>query len=183
MKLYFVTGNENKIKEVQAILNMPIKIARSDLPEIQSLDPKEIVTNKVQAAYEKIKKPLLVEDVSFSVDAWNGFPGPFIKYVEKAGGNELIISMMKGEKNRKASATATIGLHTGKEILFFTGTVSGIVVKELRGTNGWGFDFAFQPDGQAQTYAEMKDEEKNKLSHRYLALMKLRRYLQKHHPH
>lgn len=179
MKLYFVTGNDNKIKEAQAILNIPISIIKLDLPEIQSLDPEEIINHKAKAAYEKIKKPLLVEDVSFSVEAWNGFPGPFIKFLEKAGGNELFLRMMGNEKNRKASAIATIGLHTGTDIILFSGQVDGQIAQSIRGVNGWGFDFIFQPDGEQRTFAQMSDEEKNKLSHRYRALAKLKAFLKK----
>lgn len=179
MKLHFVTSNENKIKEAKKILGIPIHVARLDLTEIQSLDPEEVVRFKVEAAYQQLKKPLIVEDVSFLVDAWSGFPGPFIKYLEKAGGNELFLRMMNGEKNREASAIATIGLHTGDRILIFSGRVNGKIVESIRGVNGWGFDFIFQPEGEQRTFAEMTDGEKNKLSHRYLALMKLKEYLQK----
>ncbi len=181
MELCFVTGNENKIKEARAILEVPIEIVKLDLPEIQSLDPKKVVGYKAAAAYEKLKKPLIVEDVSFSVEAWNGFPGPFIKFVEKAGGNELLLKMMSGENNRKARAIATIGLHTGKEIVFFSGEVKGQITEGIREGNGWGFDFIFQPKGEKRTFSEMEDGEKNKKSHRYLALSKLKKYLQKEH--
>jgi XTP/dITP diphosphohydrolase len=179
MELYFVTSNENKIKEAQAILDIPISIIKLDLPEIQSLDPEEIINHKAKIAYEKIKKPLLVEDVSFLVDSWGGFPGPFIKYLQKAGGNELFLRMMSNEKNRKASAIATIGLHTGTDIILFSGRVDGQIVQSIRGVNGWGFDFIFQPDGEQRTFAQMSDEEKNKLSHRYRALAKLKAFLKK----
>ena len=86
MKIYFVTGNKNKLKEVQMI--MPeVESLELDLPEIQELDHKKVVEYKLNEA--KKYKPglnLMVEDLSVEVDGMNGLPGPLIKWFLKSVG-------------------------------------------------------------------------------------------------
>ncbi len=176
MELYFVTGNKGKVLEVEEILGFPIRIADIDLPEIQSLDLSEIVTAKVKSAYEKIHKPVFVDDVGFFVEAWNGFPGPFIKFLHKAGGNSLLLQMMRHEKNRSVIAKGVVAYFDGSVCRLFEGEVRGQLTFEEKGTDGWGFDFVFQPDGSPLTYAEMGTPRKNMISHRSIAMNKLKNY-------
>lgn len=180
MELYFVSSNEGKIIEAQHILGFPLKIAKLSLHEIQSLDVEEIVRIKAEDAYRQIQQPLLVDDAGMYIEAWNGFPGPFIKFVSDAGGPDLLLQMMRSETNRKAYFQASIGYHDGKDIHIFSGKVFGHVTDEKRGENGWGFDPVFQPDGHTLTLSEMTLEDKNKISHRKFALEQLRSFLQSH---
>ena len=76
-KLYFVTSNEEKAEEARMILEMPVEIRKADLVEIQSLDLKEIVKDKARQAFEIVGESVIVDDVGFFLEAWNGFPGPF----------------------------------------------------------------------------------------------------------
>lgn len=176
-RLCFVTGNEGKIKEAQDILGFPIDVEKLNLDEIQSLNLEEIVTHKALQAFEKIKRPLIVDDVGLYVDAWNGFPGPFIKFLGIAGGNELLVKLMSTDKNRKVIAKAAIGYHDGYQVKTFVGEVKGMITETPRGEGGWGWDPAFIPEHGTKTYAEMDPEEKNKVSHRRAALEKLRAFL------
>lgn len=77
-----VTGNPNKLRELQLIAPASMKFAsRSvNLTEIQSLDMREIVEDKVKRAYDIIKAPVIVEDVSAGLDDLAGLPGPFYKF-------------------------------------------------------------------------------------------------------
>jgi inosine/xanthosine triphosphate pyrophosphatase family protein len=86
MTLYFITGNSNKFAEAKMILP-GLEQLDIDLPEIQSLDPKEIISYKLQEARNKISdKKFIVEDTSLVFDAWNGLPGPLIKrYLTSVG--------------------------------------------------------------------------------------------------
>lgn len=177
MELYFVTGNEDKVKDVEAVLGFPIKSVRLDLPEIQSLDIEEIVKAKVQSAFELVKKPVFVDDSGFYITAWNGFPGPFIKYVLSSGGNDLLLRMMASEKNRDVMVNSIIGFHDGKQVHTFLGEAKGILVQEARGES-WGWEPIFQPENSKLTYAEMSREEKNRISMRRIALEKFKRHLQ-----
>jgi non-canonical purine NTP pyrophosphatase (RdgB/HAM1 family) len=176
-KLCFVTGNKGKMKEAQEILGFPIDIEQLDLDEIQSLDLAEIVTHKAQQAFEKIKRPLIVDDVGLYINAWNGFPGPFIKFLLQSGGNELLVKLLSTDNNRTVIARAAIGYHDGSGVKTFIGDVKGSLAEAPRGNGGWGWDPVFIPEHSTMTYAEMGPEQKNKISHRRAALEKLKMYL------
>lgn len=178
--LYFVTSNKGKVEEAKDILGLPIQIAELELDEIQSLDLHEIVRKKVQAAYQQVKKPVFVDDVGLFVEVWNGFPGPFIKFMRMSGDydNDLLLRMMRHEANRTVIARGVIGFYDGKRLETFEGEVKGVLTAEERGIEGWGFDPIFEPEGRGQTFAEMGNEEKNKISHRKRALEKFKAFLE-----
>jgi len=178
MKIYFVTGNKNKLKEVQMI--MPeVEGLELDLTEIQELDHKQVVEHKLMEA--KKNKPglnLMIEDLSLEIDGMNGLPGPLIKWFLKSVGKNGLYKMAKMFGNQKATATELLGYvdNSGK-IVYFEGKVEGTIV-EPRGESDFGFDPIFVPNGQDKTYAEMGTEEKNKISHRRIALEKLKKFLE-----
>ncbi len=176
-KIYFATGNKDKVQEAQAILDIPIEIFSVELDEVQDLSLETIAKKKVISAYEKVKAPVFVDDVSMEIDVWKNFPGPFIKYLREAGGNELLLYMLRNETNRRAKVIATIGYHDGKEARTFTAVEPGIITLQPRGENSWGFDPIFQPDGSDLTFAEMTTGEKNSRSHRRHALDIFRKHL------
>jgi XTP/dITP diphosphohydrolase len=176
-ELYFITSNEGKIAEAQAILGFPISITKLEIDEIQDSDIEQIAYKKVAVAFAHIKKPVIVDDAGLYIEAWNGFPGPFVKYIDKAGTYELLLQMMHSEKNRNATFKAAIGYHDGKTIHTFLGEVKGKIALEKRGENGWGFDPIFIPEGYTQTFSELHGEVKNTLSHRKKALEKLKIHL------
>lgn len=169
-----VSSNIAKAKEVERILKIPIKTVNIDIPEIQSMDIEEVARHKLDVAFNKVKKPVLVDDVSFEVDIWEGFPGPFIKWMLK-GKNDpsLILRMMRSENNRSANARLAVGFHDGEKSHIFMGEVEGTIAKEIRGDNGFGWDKVFIPDGYSQTFAEMEPSLKDSISHRGKALKKL----------
>ena len=177
-RLCFVTSNKDKVNEAQKILGVPIEIVNFDIDEIQSLDLKKIVEYKVEQAYKKVKKPVFVDDVSFEVKAWNGFPGPFIKFLRQAGGNsfDLMIRMLSSEKDRTVKVTAGIGYHDGRKTHYIEGSFIGEIVPK-RGSKGWGFDPYVIPHGFRKTLGEMGESFKNKVSHRARALRNFKRLL------
>ena len=179
-ELYFVTSNEGKIKEAKMILDFPIKAVKADLIEIQSLDLEEIVRDKAQRAFALVQKPLIVDDVGLYVEAWNGFPGPFVKQLRDSVGNLGFLKMMENETNRRVIAKAAVGFHDGKEIHTFTGEVKGQLALEPRGEGGWGWDPIFIPEFSDKTYAEMTPEGKNSVSHRRAALEIFKNFLTQH---
>lgn len=179
-ELYFVTSNRHKAKEAEEILDIKISPVDKDLVEIQSLDLEEIVKKKAKDAFQLIKKPVIVDDVGLYVSAWAGFPGPFIRYVYDAGGNELLLRMLQGEENRGVTAKAAIGFHDGKKAFAFIGEVKGEIAKEPRGKGGWGWDPIFIPEFTRKTYGELAPAEKNSISHRRAALEKFKSFLQTH---
>ncbi len=183
MKITFVTGSKAKVREAEKILNIPLEIKSIDLDEIQELDLEKIAVHKINQAYELVRKPVIVDDVSVEIDAWKGFPGPLIKWMLKNENDsaKLLLKMLKGEKNRKAKARLAIGFHDGKKAHVFYGEVNGKIAEEIRGENGFGWDPVFIPDGEEKTYAQMSIDEKNKVSHRRKALDKLSDFLKENY--
>lgn len=170
-EILFATGNPHKLREVQAILPIPVKQLDIEIIEIQgSLE--EIVRVKLEYAFRECKQPVVVEDVSAELEALNGFPGPYVKFAELSNGDGSLYKLLLGHGNKKALIRALVGYHDGKQMHFFEGSYSGTVV-EPRGTGGFGFDKVIVPDGYDKTLAEMTDAQKNSISHRYLAFKKL----------
>lgn len=177
-KITFATGNQAKVRETQEILKIDLEIADIDLDEIQEIDLEKVALHKLNQAFEIVKKPVIIDDVSFSINAWNGFPGPLVKWVLKAGkGPELLLKMLEGEDDRSAVASLAIGYHDGTKPYLFFGQAKGTVASEIRGDNGFGWDRIFIPDGYEQTYADMDSKLKNSISHRSIALRKLSDFL------
>ncbi len=174
--LVVITSNENKLSEINQILGTNHKVSKVDIPEIQSLNLDQVITAKAKAAYQKIKKTVLVTDVSLEIDALGGLPGPFVKFFLKTLGAEKTVNLIKN-KNTKTKVTDAIAIYDGKTIKIFKGEVYGHLVNKARGTQGFGFDFVFVPHGYSKTYSQMLPEEKNKISHRALALKKLKKFL------
>ncbi len=173
----FITGNAGKVAELQHLLQVPIQNQKIDLPELQSLDLKEISTFKAQQAYKQIGQPVLVEDVGLVFHALNRLPGPFIKWFLKELDCEGICRMMRSYEDKRATAMIVYTLYDGQEFQYFEGNLNGSIASEPRGDSGFGWDQVFIPDGQDKTYAEMSKEEKGLISHRSIAVKKLQTYL------
>jgi len=175
-KIIFVTGNKNKFNEANAILKGILTQKKHDLAEVQSLKLKKVVEHKVRQAYAIYRQPVVVEDVAFCVDAWNGFPGPFSKWLEQTISYTNLPKILTG-KNRRASWQIVYGYYDGKTLKFFKGENKGTVAKKAKGENGFSFDVIFVPNGQTKTNAQLGAKYKNKNSARYLALTKLCKFL------
>jgi non-canonical purine NTP pyrophosphatase (RdgB/HAM1 family) len=173
-ELYFITGNENKLKEAQQILP-GIKGLNVDLIEIQSIDSRKIIEHKLNEAKKHHSGIFVVEDSSLSLISMNGLPGPLIKFFEKTVGLEGITKLAETFGN-KAIAKNVLGYFDGEKIIFVEGIVEGSIVSP-RGENGFGWDKIFMPEGYDKTFAEMTSEEKNKISMRKLAFEKLIEHL------
>lgn len=179
-KIVLVTSNKAKARDIQKILGFPINVADIELEEIQETDLGKIAIHKINEAFEKIGSPVIIDDVGLYINAWNGFPGPLIKWILKAGeGNaSMLLKMMEGEENRKAQVRLVAAYHDGKKAHIFFGEDKGEIAEEIRGENGFGWDPVFIPEGSTKTFAEMSFEEKNKDSHRRQALEKLKKFLE-----
>ena len=169
-KIYLVTGNPKKLKEWQAIVPSHIQLDTLDvdLPEIQSDDPEEIVVDKVKRAYEHIGKPVVVEDVSASLEKLGGLPGPFVKFFIKRLGAGALYELAGGEGER-ATIACSVAYYDGDEVITVKGNIQGTIVAP-RGRDMPSFDMTFVPDGETETFAEMTPEKKNSLSHRNKAI-------------
>lgn len=175
-KIYFATGNKGKAAEAEFILGRDIEIADLDLEEIQSEKVEDIVSHKLGSAFSKLKSPVIVDDVSLELDAWGGFPGPFVKFLHGKD-TQRILYMLRHEENRMGTLIATIGYHDSQYVHFFIGKIRVEIAKENMGDRGWGLDPILIPEGSKLTFAQMTDELKNSLSHRRKAFDKFKTFL------
>jgi non-canonical purine NTP pyrophosphatase (RdgB/HAM1 family) len=160
-KITFVTGNAKKAEYLTKFLGIPVDHVKLDLDEIQSLDLKEIVEHKVKQAYEKIKSPVIVEDVALTFNSLGKLPGPFIKFFLQEMSEQDICNLVNG-KDRSARASCVFGYFDGENLKLFEGGLNGQVVESPRGENGYGWDRIFIPEGYSQTRAELSPEEDEK---------------------
>ena len=176
MKITFVTGSQNKYDEAKQIIP-ELERQDLDLVEIQEIDPKIIISHKLEEAKKVLQGNLVVEDTSLYFDSLVGLPGPLIKWFMKTIGNNGLVKLVESFGNPKATAKCIIGLSKEDGTLeYFEGSTDGEIV-EPRGDNGFGWDPIFQPTGWNKTFAEMTQEEKNEISMRRIAFQKLSGYL------
>src|SRR3990167_8016525 len=171
-----VTTSKDKLAEINKILGTNHKVSKIEIPEIQSLNLDEVITEKAKAAYKIFKKPVLVEDVSLEIKALKGLPGTFVKFFIATLGTEGTVALVKNKKT-DTKVTDAIAIYDGKNLKVFKGTVYGTLSPKNRGSYGFGFDKVFIPKGYTKTYAQLPDQVKNSISHRALALKKVKKYL------
>ena len=191
MKLIFATNNEDKIIEVQALLNKKIEV--QSLKDINCFD--EIVENKktikgnaiLKAGYiyNKYKVNCFADDTGLEVQALNGLPGVMSKrfsglkdYSSEKNISKLL-SMMESLSNRKAKFRTVIALILNGELSVFTGVCEGEIIFTKKGSKGFGYDPVFKPSGYKFTFAEMDLKTKNTIGHRAKAVKKLIEFLSK----
>ncbi|KAK3081032.1 hypothetical protein LTS18_010883 [Coniosporium uncinatum] len=176
-QLNFITGNKNKLLEVQAILGDTVNLTNQnvDLLEIQATI-EDVTTAKCKQAANQIGGPVLVEDTALCFKAMNDLPGPYIKWFMLALGPQQMHKMLDGFEDKSIQAVCTFAYSEGPghEPIIFQGRTDGKLVPS-RGPTVFGWDSCFEYEGR--TYAEMDKSEKNKISHRGKALDKLKEWL------
>ena len=182
-KAVFVTTNEHKRREAQAILGVELEgvaLGGRDVPEIQALDVAEVAAEKALRAYGALgapDHPVLVEDSGLVVEAWNGLPGALTKWFISSVGNEGILRMLSGPDRSARAVCAVAVADADGRVRVFRGEVAGTLAPEPRGAGGFGWDPIFIPGGSELTYAQMGDA-KNEDSHRTRALRAARGWLE-----
>ncbi|KAG0418300.1 Inosine triphosphate pyrophosphatase [Dictyocoela roeselum] len=176
MKIYFNTSNNHKFKELEAMLPFKIHQCNISVDEIQS-HGSVICQKKAIDVSKNIKDGLVItDDVSLELDGLNGFPGPFVKSFLTIGYDKIekIVALL----GRNATAHCYLSLARNGELLFSAcGSVRGEIVSHNDCDNKFGFDKIFKPLGSNLTFAQMGAEEKNKISHRALAVAKILKFL------
>ena len=189
-KFVFATNNAHKLEEVTAILGDKIELlsmkdihCHADIPETaDTLEGNALL--KARYIFENYNMDCFADDTGLEVEALNGAPGVYsARYAGDAHNSEAnmrkLVQDMEGIENRKAQFRTVFALIiNGKEHLF-EGIVKGEITKHRCGSSGFGYDPVFIPEGYTQTYAEMGNTLKNKISHRALATNKLCNFLSK----
>jgi len=189
MELVFATNNLHKLTEVQNIVPTTIKIV--SLKQINCFeDIVETETTlegnaKLKAVHVKSNYgySCFADDTGLEVESLDGKPGVYsARYAGEPANAEnnidKLLLALNGKTNRKAQFRTSICLLLEDKEYFFDGICKGEIISERRGTNGFGYDPVFVPEGYTTTFAEMTDKEKNKISHRGLAIQKLTNFLQ-----
>ena len=127
-------------------------------------------------------KNVFADDTGLEIDSLNGEPGVYsARYsgVERNSDKniELVLTKLKNKSNRNSRFKTIISLILDGKSVNFEGVVEGKITEEKRGSNGFGYDPIFQPNGYASTFGEMSLNEKNKISHRSIAINKMVQYL------
>lgn len=190
-KLYFATHNTHKVDEVRALLCNAVDLAGIDTLGCHE----EIPENGCTLQENALQKALFVhthygvdcfaDDTGLEVEALGGEPGIFsARYAgepsDPAKNRRKLLEKLQGESHRKARFRTVIALIEKGETHFFEGTVNGRILETERGDGGFGYDNLFVPDGYNKTFAEMSAAEKNAISHRSRAMMKLNEFLSNH---
>lgn len=177
-----ISGNEQKILEFRVVFKgsgIQFDVLRAEKPELRSDDPCEIVKVAAKTFAEKLRKAVVVEDSGLFIDALKGFPGTCTKYVHERIGNNGILRLMKGAKNRRCWYKSAVGYcEPGKEPVCFLGSEEGRIAGKEKGKGGWGQDPIFTPKGKSRTYGELRKKDDVNLF-RKVAIGKLKYFLTK----
>ncbi len=191
--IVLATRNKHKILEIKTILaDLPITILTLDdvraSPDLRE-DGETFQVNshqKALAIYDYTKLPALADDSGLEVFYLNGRPGvASARYAGEGTTDEKNNRKLLGEmlgvppRRRRAQFRAVLTLLREHSAEFAEGICPGVLAESPRGTNGFGYDPIFIPDGFTRTYAELTAEEKNKISHRARALAKMREILKR----
>jgi non-canonical purine NTP pyrophosphatase (RdgB/HAM1 family) len=174
--LVFVTGNQAKADYLSKYLDFPVEHIKLELDEIQSLNLTDVVRHKVRQAYEKVGRPVLVEDVSLELKALGRLPGPLIKWFIEELSLDEICALVDG-KDRGATARCVFGYFDGTREEYFEGNMSGNVPAKAVGAGGYGFDPVFIPNGYSVTRAELSEEDYRKTYLKIKPFEKVREFL------
>lgn len=189
MKIVFATNNKNKLRELREMT------AGSDIEILGLADVgcnDEIVEDAdtiegnalIKARYIKDKYgyDCFADDTGLEINALGGAPGVYSARFAGEDCNsehniDKVLSLMASAEDRSARFRTVIALCRGGEIKLFEGEVQGTILESRRGQGGFGYDSIFKPTESELSFAEMTEEQKNKISHRGRAVEKLVKYL------
>lgn len=192
-KLVFATNNPHKLEEIRAILGSKLEILSladigcdADIPETaETLEGNALI--KAHYVYDNYKLDCFADDTGLEVDALHGLPGVHTAryaYPDRHDPESNMIKLLEAlreNNDRNARFRTVIALiEKGKEH-FFEGVVEGVIAREKSGTQGFGYDPVFIPEGNSKTFAELGEDIKNTISHRARAVQKLAEYLASRH--
>jgi len=188
MELVFASANENKVAEVEHKMGGTFKLksltsigCNEEIPETGAT-LEENAQIKARYVWEKYRINCFADDTGLEVNALQGAPGVFsARYAgpqRNSNDNmDLLLQNLAGNDNRAAQFRTVICLILQGQEFIFEGIVHGEIIAERKGSDGFGYDPIFQPEGRKKTFAEMTMDEKNTLSHRGKAIAKLADFL------
>lgn len=184
-RLVFATNNAHKLEEVSAILSDKTELLSlkdigcdADIPETaDTLEGNAFL--KSSYIFDNYHLDCFADDTGLEVEVLDGAPGVYSARYAGGEGHDAQANMLKllremeGKENRKAQFRTAISLILDGKQYLFEGIIKGEIIREKRGDSGFGYDPVFVPEGYKQTFAELGNDIKNKISHRALAVNKL----------
>jgi len=191
-KLLLATNNKDKIKELRLILE-DLNISLVPLGDISSMDIEEtgdtLVENafiKARAAFNATNLPSIADDTGLEVDYLNGAPGVFSARFAGADAtyfdnNKKLLEMLTGvEREKRTAQFRCVAAFVANDTEFYVeGVCRGLILEDLKGENGFGYDPVFYVPELGKTFAEMSKQEKNLISHRGIAFRKIAEEIKK----
>jgi len=182
--LVFVTNNKFKVEEIQAIIGNKFRIM--SLKDINCFDEipetcptiEENASQKSHYIYKKYEVDCFADDTGLEIDALKGRPGVFSARYAGEGKNfddnmDKVLLELQNITNRKARFRTVISLLLDGNEYLFEGEISGRILTRKLGKLGFGYDPIFKPDGYSKTFAQLPMNEKNRISHRGIAIRKM----------
>jgi len=192
MELVFATNNKNKLIEVQEILSKSIQLlSLSDINCFDEVEETETTLEgnaKLKADYisKNFNYNCFADDTGLEVEILDSKPGVYsARFAGEPANSEnnmnKLLAELKGKSNRKAQFRTAICLNLNGKQFSFEGICKGEILDKKQGEKGFGYDPIFKPNGFNQSFAEMNSEEKNKISHRGIAIQKLVAFLKENY--
>ena len=192
MEIVFATNNAHKLSEIRAILGEDFRIlsladigCHDDIPETaDTLEGNALIT--ARWVKERYGFDCFADDTGLEVAALGGRPGvhtaryAFPDRHDPVANTRKLLAELDGQADRSARFRTVIALVQGTDETLFEGIVDGRIAPEERGTEGFGYDPVFEPEGLGLTFAELGVETKNSMSHRARAVKRLAEYLRQH---
>ena len=172
MKINVITHNPGKVKEYSLALSeygLEMVHVNREYDEVQTPYLEEVVDKGIKQLSKEGLTDFLVDDSGLFINHFKGFPGVYSAYGQKTLGNKGILKLMEGVEDRSAVFKCCIGARIGDQTIIVTGQCPGEILHEEKGTEGFGYDPIFSPDG-VHSFAEIPTDEKNVISHRGVAL-------------
>lgn len=173
--IWFSSNSEEKLQELNRIIQfsvgkdkLKIHFHKVETREIQTENMNQLIRHKALETFAKIKRPVLVEHTSLHLKNWGNLPGGLTQIIWDRLGEEGFIKLVN--KKRKAVARTYLGYIDGKKLHTHIGEVKGKLAESPFGNQGFKWDRVFIPKGHNRTFAEMEEDEKNRISMRKKAV-------------
>lgn len=187
MELHFATGNKHKLQEAQSILssspNVQVLAYEGPEPVESGISFLENALIKARAGFQQTGKPVFADDSGIAVEVMGGAPGIFSAVWSGTRSDQvnrdLLLAQLKDipAEHRQAAFVCTIAMVDNSGEIGFTGVWPGKIAFQEAGSNGFGYDPIFIPEGFKVTAAELEPEVKSSISHRAMALQQMAAYL------
>jgi XTP/dITP diphosphohydrolase len=188
--LVVATGNPGKLEEIRELLD-GLNIRLRSLEDFENLEPavedaptlEGNAVKKARVVFEETGIPTIADDTGLEVTALDGAPGVHSARFagpdcNAADNRKMLLDRLGNTEVRSARFRTVVALVTSDGTMTFEGVCEGRIGTAERGTSGFGYDALFVPSGFEKTFAEMDSPQKNDISHRGMALRKLRKYLE-----